>query len=94
MIRRSSLDEIVWWIPCLCFFGPAYKAGQDQLGSRDRLGMNSHWLLRRLGMLLWHLLHPPGSEVNSRRILIGPWKMLLARCLLSPPGPYLPGYPG
>ena len=47
MIRRSSLHEIVWWIPCLCFFGPAYKAGQDQLGSRDRPGTNSHWLLRQ-----------------------------------------------
>ena len=42
---RSCLDEIVWWIPCLCFFGPAYKARQDQLGSRDRPGTNSHWLL-------------------------------------------------
>ena len=45
MIRRSCLDEIVWWIPCLCFFRPAYKAGQDQLGSRDRPRTNSHWLL-------------------------------------------------
>ena len=45
MTRRSSLDEIVWWIPCLCFWGIAYKAGQDQLDSRDRPGTNSYWLL-------------------------------------------------
>ena len=45
MIRRSCLDEIVWWIPCLCFCGPAYKAGKDQLGSRDRPATNSYWLL-------------------------------------------------
>ena len=51
-------------------------------------------MLRMLWMLLWRPLHPPGSEANSRRILIGPWKMLLLMCLLSPPGSYLPGYPG
>ena len=45
MIRRSCLDEIIWWINCLCFWGPAYKAGQDQLGSRLRPGTNSYWLL-------------------------------------------------
>ena len=41
-------------------------------------------------MLLWHLLHPPGSEVNSRRISIGSWKMLLMTCPLSPPGSDFP----
>ena len=46
MIQRSSLDEIVLWIPWLCFLGPAYKAGQGQLGSRDWPWTNSRWLLR------------------------------------------------
>ena len=45
-------------------------------------------------MLLWRLLHPPGSEVNSRRIPIGSWKMLLVMCPLSPPGSYFSGDPG
>ena len=61
-----------------------------------RILIGCHWegMLRMLWMLLWRPLHPPGSEVNSRRILIGPWKMMLLLCPLSPPGSHLPGYPG
>ena len=45
-------------------------------------------------MLLWRPLHPPGSEVKSRQISIGSWKMLLVMCPLSPPGSYFSGYLG
>ena len=42
-----------------------------------RILISCHWegmlrMLRMLRMLLGHPLHPPGSEVNSRQILIGP----------------------
>ena len=94
MTRKSSLDEVVCWIAWLCFLGPAYKAGQDQ---PRRILIGCHWegmlwMLRMLRMLMWRPLHPPGSEVNSRRIRIGPWKMLPLVCPLSSPGAYFPGY--
>ena len=64
-----------------------------------RILIGCHWegmlrMLRMLRILLRCQLHPPGSEINSRRILIGSWKMLLLMCPLSPAGSYLPGYPG
>ena len=45
-------------------------------------------------MLLWRPLHPTGSEVDSRRVSIGFWKVLLVMLPLSPPGSYFSGYPG
>ena len=64
-----------------------------------RILIGCHWegmlkMLRMLWMFLWVPLHPPGSEVSSRRILIGPWKMILLLCPHSPPASHLPGYPG
>ena len=35
------------------------------------------------GMLLWHPLHPLGPEIDSRRVSIGSWKMLLVMLSLS-----------